>query len=376
MKNFIYSNESKAKEIAFNSLFELLPINFSWFNTEGYILGCNEQTLISLEIPSYLEIIGKHITKIASLEAWENTKHVIAESKSIICEETHEDKLGNTKYFLSIKSPIKTCSGEIVGATNVAVDITDRKLMEFELKNKKIEAQEANIAKSEFIKNMQHDLRTPFSGILSVAEFLESNEIDSFKREYLKDIKESSSSILDFLNDIILKIENCDNSKYSESTFCIRSTLMQVKLMFIPELKSKKLELNLNMSDSNIPYAIVGDELKIKSILLNVISNSVKFTEKGKINASIECHNISNEKIEIKFTIEDTGIGIAENNFYRIFDNFTRLNPSYEGVYKGIGSGLHIVKQYLEEIGGRCHVESELGNWTKFTIIVPFKLCL
>src|ERR1700733_2249984 len=190
---------SQAKEIAFDALFNLLPINFSWVDTRGYILGCNQRLLDCVEISHMNDILGKHMKDFVSDIVWENTKKVIETGKDLIFEELHEERNGAKKYYLSIKSPVKSSESEILGIAIISIDITDRKMMEFELEESKKAVELADKAKTEFLSNMRHDLRTPFSGIIGTAEILESKEKDINKKQQLRDIIESSESLLNHL---------------------------------------------------------------------------------------------------------------------------------------------------------------------------------
>src|ERR1017187_3933090 len=187
----------KAKDIACDSLFTLLPINFAWIDSAGLILGCNQYTLDCLGFPDFNSVVGKHTADITSAEAWINTMKVIEARKAMTFEEIHISTAGKQLYFISIKSPIQSSDGNVVGVVNIAIDITDRKMLEIELKAAKIAAETSNRAKTQFLANMQHDLRTPFSGILGLSDLLESQETDPEKKETLGYIVQSAEALLE-----------------------------------------------------------------------------------------------------------------------------------------------------------------------------------
>ncbi|HEY4832159.1 MAG TPA: ATP-binding protein, partial [Waddliaceae bacterium] len=367
---------SQAKEIAFDALFNLLPINFSWVDTRGYILGCNQRLLDCVEISHMNDILGKHMKDFVSDIVWENTKKVIETGKDLIFEELHEERNGAKKYYLSIKSPVKSSESEILGIAIISIDITDRKMMEFELEESKKAVELADKAKTEFLSNMRHDLRTPFSGIIGTAEILESKEKDINKKQQLRDIIESSESLLNHLNEILdyVKTENGE-LPVIQKAFDIQGMLEDVYQMMLPSAKQKSLDFKF-LVDKNIPNYIIGDITRTQRILMNIIANAIKFTDKGYINVSVDWRKKSDQKCVVQFIIEDSGIGIPEDKQEAIFEKFYRLTPSYNGTHTGNGLGLNIVKQFLEEIEGQYDIKSEIGKGTTFKIFIPYKIPL
>lgn len=377
---------SQAKEIAFDSLFHILPINFCWLDTEGYMLGCNERMLHCLGMTDINNLIGKHTVDIACDGAWENTKKVMESKNTMVFEETHINKDGSKTYFLSIKSPIKSQDGKLFGIVNIAVDITDRKLMEMELAKSREEAQLADKVKSEFLYNMRHDLRTPFTGIIGLSELLERTETDIIKKSYLKDIVESSQSLLNHLNGI-LEYVTIESGEYPimDQEFDIQHILEDVYNMMMPSAKNKKLDFTLVMEGS-LPRFLRGDASRIQRIMMNLVSNAIKFTEKGHVKVWVNWCLSEKQKYNydpkseqdgiLELYVEDTGIGIPDDKKEVIFERFNRLISSYKGIYAGNGLGLRLVKQFLDEIGGQYNITTAVGVGTLFKIYIPYKLPL
>ena len=375
MKHKIYSNKTfqvKAKDVALDSLFNLFTINFCWMDKDGYVLGCNQQVLDSLDIASFTDIIGKHTSEIASEIAWENTQKVIETGEPITVEETHVRKDGTNTYFLSMKNPMKDCDENVIGVVNIALDITERKSMEMNLRQLKEAAELADNVKTEFLTNMRHDLRTPLTGILTISEFLENGEVESSRRKYLKDIKHCAESMLNHLNQIVSHIK-AESGEFSilEKEFNIHDVLHDVHQIMLPVATSKKLDFTLMLD--HIPYYLIGDAGRTQRILMNLISNAIKFTEKGFVKINAKWLPITNQEGVLQFVIEDSGIGIPQDKQYIIFEKFHKLNPSHEGVYKGDGLGLNIVKQFLEDIRGDYTLKSDLGKGTLFKVQIPYK---
>ena len=380
MGSKLYSSkifQNQAKDIAFDELFDLLPINFSWMDSNGYILGCNEELLKTQNIDSPDDIIGKHTEKVCNGSAWENTQKVIKNGKTLIVDEEHQKSDGTSIYFLSIKSPIYDLDNDkVIGVVNVALDITERKLLEKELEKEKAALELANMIKTEFLGNMRHDLRTPFNGIISISEFLERNELDPDKKKCLEEIKKSSQSLLAYLNEILeyVKIEN-GQRPIIEKEFDLLAVLEDVFNMMLPSANGKKLDFRYFI-EKNVPVTFIGDSSRTQRILMNIVSNAIKFTEKGHVHVFVNWTVKSSEKGVIQFIIDDTGIGIPEDKKEIIFERFHRLEASYKNNYEGSGLGFTIVKQFLEELGGQYNLESVLGKGTVFKVLIPFKIPL
>jgi two-component system aerobic respiration control sensor histidine kinase ArcB len=367
---------SQANEIGFDALFNLLPINFSWVDTRGYILGCNQRLLDCIGIEDIEDILGRHMKDFVSDTIWENTKKVIEQGNNKTFEETTENKNGTTTYFISTKSPVKSKDGKVLGVVIISIDITDRKLMEMELKKEKERAELADKTKTEFLSNIRHDLRTPFCGIIGAVELLQDMEKDETKKSFLKDIKESSESLLEHLNEILeyVKVETGE-FPILEKEFDIHELVSDIYRMLVPLANNKKLNFTLNIN-KKVPSFLIGDPSRTQRILMNIVSNAIKFTENGNVCIDMSWTLKEKNTGVVEFYIEDNGIGIPENKKDAIFERFTRLTPSYIGTYNGSGLGLNIVKQFLSEIGGQYDINSIVGKGTVFKISIPYRIPL
>ena len=376
MGSKIYSNKSfdiKAKDIAFSSLFNILPINFSWFDKKGYILGCNQTLLDLLYFNSFNEIYGKHSLELFGPIASENTQKVMDKGESLTFEEIHFHK-GKEHYFLSIKSPIKSCEGEVVGITNIAIDITDRKNIEKELKIQKEKLERSDKIKTEFLANMRHDLRMPLNGIISISEFLAQGESDPSRRSYLNDILDSSNGFLNQLNEILTHVDiKTGNISVYKDTFSCPNGIKDIYNSLKSAASDKKIEFTLTI-DPNFPEFVCGDSNRIQRILTNLISNAIKFTHKGYVHIVVDWIKKDDKEGIAHFIIEDTGIGIPSNKKDDIFKSFYKLSPSYRGILQGTGLGLTIVKNFLEEIGGELNFTSLLHEGSTFEVCIPYLL--
>lgn len=258
----------------------------------------------------------------------------------------------------------------------IPVSIPDQGKIENNLSHMLETAGIANALKAEFIQNMEHDIRTPFHGIWMLASLLESKETDPSKKESLSDISKSAKELLDYCNGILEFIKAEEKSvPVLAKKFDLWRLIDKIVTMEIPAAKIKNLILLMNFSEE-IPRVVIGDEHRLQRILINLVGNAIKFTHTGFVKISVKLAKKENKEIVLQIYIEDTGIGIPEDKMIYIYEKFTRINPASQGVYKGTGLGLRLVKQLIEEVDGEIDVKSEVGKGTTFVCTIPFKLPL
>ncbi len=359
------------------NIIAVMPGNVYWMDKNGIYLGCNDNEAKAVGLNSRRDIIGKRNIDIPGFvipEAIDPVNQKVLEAgETVTVEEPAILSNGKQAVFLSNKVPIHNSQGKIVGMVGISFDITERKKSERELEKTKEIAESANQAKTEFLMNMKHDLRTPFSGILGIAEFLESNEIDLKKKEHLSYITQSAKILLEYLNEIFEYIHlESGQLPVLDKQFDLHQLLNGVYRMMLPPAKNKRLEFSIT-TENDLPQFVNGDCIRTQWILMNLLANAIKFTEKGHVGLYASLAKRENKKIIIKFTVEDTGVGIPEEKMNLIFEKFNRLTSSYSGVYPGKGLGLSIVKHFLHELDGEAHVESKIGKGSMFKILIPYK---
>lgn len=362
------------------NIIAVMPGNVYWMNREGIYLGCNDNEANAVGLRSRQEIVGKRNVDIPGFVIPEFldevNKQVMEEGGSVVIEEPARLQDGTEATFLSSKVPLQNRAGEVVGMVGISIDITERKAAEKSLKSAKEMAEVANKAKTEFLCNMQHDFRTPFSGILGLAQLLESQETEPEKKESLSYITQSAQALLDQLNEIFEFLEaESGHLPILEKEFDLHSILNDVFSMMLPSSRNKQLDFSLTI-DPNLPKYVVGDRVRAQRILMNLIANAIKFTKKGYVKIDAKVAGTRDKHIIVSFVIQDTGIGIPADKQGIIFERFNRLTSSYSGVYSGKGLGLRVVKQLLDEIDGRCYLDSEVDKGTTFKILIPYKLPL
>jgi len=277
-------------------------------------------------------------------------------------------------------TPIYDTKGNLIMALACSHDITDliekekiiiEKYKQLELL--KEEADNANKVKSLFLANMSHEIRTPMNGILGTIQLLQSTNISIEQSKYIKMLKESSKILLIIINDIldISKIES-GLYKLNNEQFSLKEIIDSSYNNLLISGNSKGLEISYYL-DSTVDCSVIGDELRLKQILNNLISNAVKFTEEGYISFRIITISSDNDYVKLRFTVKDTGIGIEESFKEKIFNTFNQGDISISKKYMGTGLGLAISKQLATLMNGNISFESTVGQGTTFFFTCEFK---
>ncbi len=239
-----------------------------------------------------------------------------------------------------------------------------------ELTRAKNEAEIANKAKSEFLANMSHELRTPLNAVTGFSELLTSIVTDKKQKSYLNSIKTAGRSLLTLINDILdlSKIE-AGKIELERSSVSLKSIFEEIEQIFTMKLAEKNIDFIVSL-DQDLPGKLFLDETRVRQILLNLVGNAIKFTEDGHIKLSATISSLQEKQVDLMISVEDTGIGIAEEDQTRIFDVFTQQTGQHLKKYGGTGLGLTITKRLTGLMNGQIKVESSKGVGSTFKIIL------
>ncbi len=291
-------------------------------------------------------------------------------------------------------SVYKDEQGNILGVVVVARDMTEQKKIEGELTAAKVVAELATTiakeaqnnaesateiaknavkAKQQFLSNMSHEIRTPMNAIIGFTKVVLRTDLSPKQKEYITAIKTSGDSLIVLINDILDSAKvDAGKMTFEKIPFKLVMSITSMLHLFETKIREKNLALIIDF-DNKIPDVLVGDPVRLHQIILNLVSNAVKFTTTGTITVSVHLFSENEATSTIEFTVKDTGIGITKDKIEKIFDNFQQATSGTSRLYGGTGLGLAIVKQLVEPQGGTIRVESKIGEGSAFIFTLPFQ---
>lgn len=362
---------------------------------KGKIEWVNEgfTKLTGYKLSDVLNTHGELLRK-GNLEEKDFYESIVKEKKAFTYESKNLTKDGKEYWVITTLTPVLGKNGEVERIIAIDSDITLRKQMEEELLNAnriaehslmkgnkaldelmkaKKELEESMKVKEQFLANMSHEIRTPMNAIVGFTNLLIKTELSNEQKQYVNAIKTSGENLLVIINDIL------DFSKIQSGKFVfeqIELQLSQVISTLIELMLAKAVEKGIKLSskiDKNIPDQLIGDPTRLNQILLNLVGNAIKFTEKGEVKITADLTSETDEEVDLKFSIIDTGIGISEDKLSVIFEGFMQASNETTRKYGGTGLGLTIVKQLIELQGGSISVQSEEGEGSTFTFNLKLK---
>ena len=260
---------------------------------------------------------------------------------------------------------------DLIGYIVFIKDITKQMKTIEQLEEAIAEADHANQAKSVFLANMSHEIRTPIHAIIGFSEIVLKSDINSQVRSYIEDIKLSSNNLLVLINDI-LDLSKIESGKMElvPTNYYTTSLIKDVSLIITTQAQQKGLELTMDIDDE-LPTKMYGDKVRLRGVIINILNNAVKYTNKGSISFKAKISKREGKRIWLEFVVKDTGIGIREEDLPNLFKKFERLDSMNNYNVEGSGLGLSIANGYVKLMGGEIRVNSVYGEGTEFTIVVP-----
>lgn len=354
-------------------LINYLPYPLFWKDSQLVFRGCNLQFAKQFGYDSPDHIIGKSdydfpfSSTLIEQYRQDDLSILTTGCSKLSYEEVQHQANGKEKVMLVSKVPFYDEHHAVVGVIGIYTDITARKEAEAFLEKAKQQAELESRAKTEFIANMSHDIRTPLTGVVGLSQWLEKALELPEQKQYARWIYESGKELLGLLTGILevsFIEEGCSQSLVDEP-FDLRQCIESILTLELPLIQVKGIEIHIQV-DALIPTYIVTDRTKLHRVLLNLVGNAIKFTSKGHVTIHVSCLFASTERFQLQFRVSDTGIGIPLLMQDKVFERFFRGSPSSKGLYDGYGVGLSIVHSYVALLGGHLQFVSEEGVGSTF----------
>ncbi|MGV8947559.1 MAG: PAS domain S-box protein [Lutibacter sp.] len=335
--------------------------------------------------PSVEKMLGYPLEDIIGDKWWKITYENKQEASQVKNAINNYVFLNKVDYIDITKRRIKTASGDYKWIDwqlskgdngtyiSIGTDITQRITSEIELKKAKEFAEESLKVKNEFLTNMSHEIRTPLNAVIGFTDLLLETQLTSEQRSHLDTMKNSGEILLSLINNVLdlSKLES-DKLKIEEIPFNLHNSFNNILKLMKLRADEKGISLDLKI-EPNTPSHVIGDPTRIEQILLNLIGNAVKFTDKGSVKITLKQLTETNDTSEIYFEVRDTGIGIVSNKINTVFGAFSQAKSDTSRIYGGTGLGLTIVKKLINLLNGIILVESKFGEGSVFKITLPLK---
>lgn len=359
-----------------------------------------ESALDALSHPFYVIDVRTHevilANKASGFEAWRGKKcfelthdrqtpcsgdehpcpirEIIASGQPVVTEHVHFDGAGRRQIVEVHGYPIFDDNGTLVHIIEYLLDITTRKEAEEGLLLAKKEAELASDSKSVFVANMSHEIRTPMNAILGMTKLALASELTSQQRQYLETVQDSSELLLHLINDILdLAKMEAGKLEFFIRPFNLEQAARAVIKLLEHSAAEKKIEFLCDIDPDLSDYSLLGDDLRLRQVLFNLLGNAIKFTNEGWVKLSCRMLAKQDEGITVEFAIADTGMGIDEKYQARIFECFNQADLSMARSHGGTGLGLAIAWKLVQMMGSTIQLQSEVGVGTTFSFVISFK---
>jgi PAS domain S-box-containing protein len=364
----------KGSEWLYHSLVDNLPIFVLRKDLAGRITYANSafSQLIKLPIQELLGKTDYDLFPRELAEKYRNDDRLVAESGKVFVGIEENRSADRSFYFEVRKTPIRDAADDIIGTQAIFWDVTERQQALHDLAEAKDAAEAANRAKSEFLANMSHEIRTPMNAVIGMTGLVLDSSLTPQQRDYLETVRESAESLMGIINDLLdfSKIES-GKIELDHSPFELREWLGDAMKALGIRAYGKGIELAYHV-DPQVPPFIVGDGLRLRQVLVNLVGNAIKFTERGEVVLDVTVTSATTQELELEFVVRDTGIGIAPEHREKIFRAFEQADMSTTRRFGGTGLGLAISSRLVSLMGGRIGVDSELRRGSTFHFTARF----
>ncbi|NLS94404.1 MAG: response regulator [Planctomycetaceae bacterium] len=368
------TQDLRDSEALYSSLVENLPVHVLRKDRQGQFTFAN-RSFCTLLGKSFDEIVGKSDFDFYPRELAEKYRaddEVVLETGELFETEEQNRQDGHIRFVHVMKSPVFDAAGQIIGMQAIFWDVTARKEAEAALEKAKESAESASRAKSAFLANMSHEIRTPMNAILGMTELVLAERLSPRQREYLSVVRESGEALVTVINDILdfSKIEAGKLDIRCEP-FDLHDALGNTMKFLAVRAHEKSLELVYRVAP-DVPRQVVGDSTRLRQVLVNLVGNAIKFTERGEVMLDVVRDHSENGRLWIELRVTDTGIGIAGEKLTAIFEAFEQADTSTTRQFGGTGLGLAITHKLTELMGGTITVASDEGRGSCFRVSLPF----
>ncbi len=325
------------------------------------------------------EILGKTLTQVfkhyLQNGEYQNLEKLVIEKGRFFYNIEEQVEQNNKKIWVHTNiAPVRNKEGEIIGLIGISWDISNQKNYELQLKKARDQAEEGIRVKDRFLTNMSHEIRTPLNGILGMAEILSQTPLEQKQRDYLSSLLKSARHLVGLIEDVF-EFSAIEAGKYKpeQGRFNLYELLNEVTASFKNEASGKGISFEVNIS-REIPAYFSGDHRALQIILRNLLSNAIKFTHQGTVKLKVTSEKTDKSgQLNLRFEVQDTGIGIRENQMNRIFDSFSQVDTSTTKIYQGTGLGLAISERLVHMLKGEIGVESNEDGGSLFWFVIPLE---